>query len=76
MIFDSLSKLIRSTGFEKAYKFVQYALEMLYSERVTALFLLTSSAQDPKATSMLRGLFEDQLAYGENGIQVVKLSKG
>jgi KaiC/GvpD/RAD55 family RecA-like ATPase len=76
LIFDSLSELIRSTGLEKTYKFVQYALEMLYSERVTALFLLTSSAHDPKAISTLRGLFKDQIAYGENGIQVVKLSKG
>ena len=75
LVFDSLSELIRSIGLEKTYKFVKYALEMLYSERVTALFLLTSSAQDPKATSMLRGLFEDQLACGEEGIQVVKLSK-
>ena len=76
LIFDSLSELIRSTGLEKTYKFVQYALEMLYSERLTALFLLTSSAHDPKAISTLRGLFKDQIAYGENGIQVVKLSKG
>ncbi|MFB0501864.1 MAG: MEDS domain-containing protein [Candidatus Bathyarchaeia archaeon] len=76
LIFDSLSELIRSTGLEKAYKFVQYALEMLYSERVTALFLLTSSAHDSKAISTLRSLFKDQIAYGENGIRVVKLSKG
>jgi len=76
LIFDSLSELIRSTGLEKAYKFLQYALEMLYSERVTALFLFTSSAHDSKAISTLRSLFKDQLAYGRNGIQVVKLSKG
>lgn len=75
LVFDSLSELIRSIGLGKTYKFVQYALEMLYSERVTALFLLTSSAHDPKATSTLRGLFENQLAYGEEGMQAVKLSK-
>ncbi len=76
LVFDSLSELIRSKGLEKTYKFVQYALEMLHSERVTALFLLTSSAHDPKAISTLRGLFKDQIVHGEKGIRVVKLSKG
>ncbi|MDH5438535.1 MAG: MEDS domain-containing protein [Candidatus Bathyarchaeota archaeon] len=75
LVFDSLSELISSIGLEKTFKFIQYVLEMLYSEGVTALFLLTSSAHDPKAVSMLRGMFEDQLAYGEKGIRVVKLSK-
>jgi len=75
LIFDSLSELIRSIGLMKTYKFVQYVLEMLYSERVTALFLLTSSAHDSKETYTLRGMFEDQLAYGEEGIRVVKLSQ-
>jgi len=75
LVFDSLSDLIRSIGLEKTYKFVQYSLEMLYSDRVTVLFLLTSSAHDSKAVSMLRGLFEDLLTYGEEGIQVAKLSK-
>ena len=75
LVFDSLSELISSIGLEKTFKFVQYVLEMLYSEGVTALFLLTSSAHDPKAVSMLKGMFEDQLAYGEKGIQVVKRSK-
>jgi len=75
LVFDSLSEPIRSIGLERTFKFVQYALEMLYSERVTAIFLLTSFAHDPKATSTLKGLFEDQLAYGKEGVQVVKLSK-
>jgi len=75
LVFDSLSELLRSIGLGNTYKFVQYALEMLYSKRATALFLLTTSAHDSKETSTLRELFEDQLAYGEEGVQVVKLSK-
>ncbi|NIR87075.1 hypothetical protein GWO13_05660 [Candidatus Bathyarchaeota archaeon] len=75
LVFDSLSELIRSIGLEKTYKFVQYVLEMLYSERVTALFLLTSSAHDTKTSSTLRGMFEDQLVYGRKGIGIVKMSK-
>jgi KaiC/GvpD/RAD55 family RecA-like ATPase len=74
LVFDSLSELIRSIGLEKTYKFLQYVLEILYSERVTVLFLVTSSAHDSKEIYTLRGMFEDQLAYGEEGIRVVKLS--
>lgn len=75
LVFDSLSELIRSIGLKRTHNFLRYALEMLSPKNVTALFLLNSSAHDPKAASMLRGLFEDQLAYGEKGIQMAKLSK-
>jgi len=75
LVFDSLSELIRSIGLEKTYNFLRYALEMLSSKSVTALFLFNSSAHDPKAASTLRGLFEDQLVYGEEGTRVAKLSK-
>jgi len=73
LVFDSLSGLITSMGLKRTYKFLRYALEVLSSDKVTALFLLTSSAHDPKAISTLRGLFNDQLAYGEKRMQVVKL---
>ncbi len=73
LVFDSLSGLITSIGLKRTYKFLRYALEVLSSDKVTALFLLTSSAHDPKAISTLRVLFNDQLAYGEKRMQVVKL---
>lgn len=75
LVFDSLSELLISIGFEKTYSFLHYAFEMLGSKRVTAIFLLVSSAHDPKAVSSLRGLFDHQLVYGKEGIQAVKLSK-
>jgi len=75
LVFDSLSELIRSIGLEKTYNFLRYAMEVLSSKSVTALFLLTSSAHDPKAISTLRRLFDEQLAFGEEGLRVVKLSK-
>lgn len=75
LVFDSLSELLISMGLEKTYSFLHYMFEMLGSKRVTALFLLTSSAHDPKAVSSLRGLFDNHLVYGNEGIQIVKLSK-
>jgi len=75
VVFDSLSDLILSVGFEKTYRFMRYAVEMLASPRNTVLFLLNQNAHDPKVASSLRGLFSDQISFGKEGIKTVKLSK-
>jgi hypothetical protein len=72
---DSLSDLVLSVGFEKTYRFMRYAVEMLASPRNTVLFLLNQNTHDPKVTSSLRGLFSNQIPFGKEGIQTVKLSK-
>jgi hypothetical protein len=75
VVFDSLSDLILSVGFEKTYRFMRYAVEMLASPRNTVLFLLNQNAHDPKVASSLRGLFSDQTSFGKEGIQTIKLSE-
>ena len=73
IIFDNISTLVLSVGFEKTYSFVQYALELLSSKKTTTLFLFSPSAHDSKVASGLRSLFNDQIRYGENGLEIVKL---
>lgn len=73
VIFDSLSDLVLSIGFEKTYRFMRYVTEMLASPRITALFLLNPSAHDPKVASSLTGLFSNQISFHKRGIQTVKL---
>ncbi|HML03892.1 MAG TPA: MEDS domain-containing protein [Candidatus Bathyarchaeia archaeon] len=73
IIFDNLSNLVLSVGFEKAYSFVQYALELLSSKKTTALFLFNPSAHDSQVASGLRSLFNDQIRYDENRLEIVKL---
>jgi len=75
VVFDSLSDLVLSVGFEKTYRFMRYAVEMLASPRNTVLFLLNQNAHDPKVTSSLRGLFSDQASFGKEGMQTIKSSK-
>jgi hypothetical protein len=75
VVFDSLSDLVLSVGFEKTYRFMRYAVELLASPRNTVLFLLNQNAHDPKVASGLRGLFSDQISFGKEGIQTIKLSK-
>lgn len=74
IIFDNLSTLVLSLGFEKTYSFVQYALELLSIRKTTTtLFLFSPSAHDPKIAAGLQSLFNDQIKYGENGLEIVKL---
>lgn len=75
ILFDSLSDLVLSIGFDKTYHFTRYAAEMLASPRITALFLVNKIAHDLKVASSLRGLFSNQISFGMRGIQTVKLSK-
>jgi CheY-like chemotaxis protein len=56
------------------YKFVRSALEILDDPRFTALFLLNSSAHDPKDVASVRGLFNNQLVYEKKGITIARLA--
>jgi hypothetical protein len=75
VIFDNLSDLVLSIGFEKTYHFTKYATEILASSGVTALFLLNASAHDSEVVHSLRSLFDNQICFGKEGIQTVKLPK-
>jgi hypothetical protein len=75
VVFDSLSDLVLSVGFEKTYRFMRYAIEILASPRNTVVFLLNQTAHDPMVTSSLRGLFNNQTSFTKDGIKIVKLPK-
>jgi len=73
IVFDDLSSLILLTGFGKTYGFLRYALELLSLENATSLFLFDPRAHDVKVASGIRSLFSDQIAYGKEGLRVVKM---
>jgi len=73
-VFDILSELLTSMEPEKTYLFLHHALEMLASEKTTALFLLNSSAHEPQVVSSLKTLFGNQFVYGRNGLEATKTS--
>jgi len=76
LIFDNLSELFLSIGVEKSFNFAKYTIEMLYSKRITALFLLNPGAHDPMVVSLFRGLFSNQARCIKEGVELVKLEKG
>lgn len=73
IVFDNLSDLVLAIGLEKTYNFSRYAVEILASSRITALFLINEIAHDAKVLSSLRGLFSNQISFGRGGIQAAKL---
>jgi hypothetical protein len=75
MVFDNLSDIVLSVGFDKTYNFIKYALEILASPNVTVLFLLNKNAHDLQILSNIRSLFSEQISYGKNGVQIIKLSR-
>jgi len=75
IVFDNLSDLILSIGFEKTYNFLHFTLEIIAPETVTALFLLNPNAHEPEVASSLRSLFNSQITYGKRGLEVIKLPK-
>jgi hypothetical protein len=75
IVFDGLSDLLSSFDPERTFTFLRHVLQTLSSGKTTSLFLLNTSAHDPKIVSRLRSMFYDQLLYRKAGLQTVKLSK-
>jgi hypothetical protein len=73
-VFNILSELLPTIGHERTFTFLRHALDMLSSEKATSLFLLNTGAHDAEVVSQLRNLFSNQLAYGKNGLEIIKTS--
>jgi hypothetical protein len=75
IVFDGLTDLLTSLEPERTLTFLHNALQTLSSKRITALLLLNSTAHDQKTLSRLRSMFYTQIAYGKEGLQIIKLPK-
>jgi len=74
VVFDKISELIGLVGFDRAYKFLLYVLDMLSQTKATAIFLLNKSAHEPQVVSRIQGLFHNLLTYNKDGMEIVKAS--
>lgn len=68
VVFDSLSDLILSSGLELTYKFLKQANEMLASNRITAVFLMTTGAHSDRETKVVKSLFSNILSFKNGGL--------
>ncbi len=61
IVFDNISHFIFTLGPERSYSLVRQALEMMVSNRITAIFLLNSGAHDTKTKSTFENMFDIEL---------------
>jgi CheY-like chemotaxis protein len=73
-VFDSMSDLIMSAGFQSAYNFVRDTLPRLSRASATALFLINPNSHVLTEVQSIRNLFRDQLVFDEEGLRKVRLS--
>ena len=66
-VFDSVSDMLVTSGFETTYKFLKSANEVLVGSNVTSLFLATRGIHDAKVITTIRSLFPNHLAGGPDG---------
>ncbi|MCS4540430.1 MAG: hypothetical protein HYU03_07065 [Thaumarchaeota archaeon] len=72
ILFDSLSDLIVTFGFERSYEFVKNVNEMANERALTSVFIIKSRAHDEKIMSLVRGLYRAHLSYGGSGLSVTR----
>ena len=61
VIFDNITHMIFMLGQERAYGLVRQALELMISDRITAIFLLNLKAHDQKTISNFESLFDIEI---------------
>jgi len=67
LIFDSLSDIVLTCGFERTYKFTRSLLKEISSPKTRVLFLFNPAAHDQAISSSIRDLFHINLSYA-NGV--------
>lgn len=73
-VFEILSELLTSVGTEKTFTFLRNALDLLSSVKTTSLFLLNTSAHEPRVVSQVRDAFTTLLTYeAPHSMRVVKI---
>ena len=77
LVFDSLTDAVMSVEDTEAqqrclYVFTQNSLQRLDDDRITALFLLNTEAHDPKSVASVRGLFNYQITYNDEGAAIMR----
>ncbi len=62
IIFDNISHFVFTIGPERTYSFVRQSLELMVSNRITAIFCMNSRAHDQKVASNLENMFDLEIS--------------
>lgn len=63
IIFDSISHFVFTLGPDRTYSLVRQALELMISDKITAIFSMNSKAHDQKILSTFENMFDLELIY-------------
>ena len=74
LIYDSLTDIALSLGFQAAYRFAKNTLELLVDPSVTTLMLFNPGAHSQKEISSFHALYNNQIAFGSEGLKKVRLT--
>ena len=74
IIFDSITHFIFTLGPDRTYSLVRQALELMISDKITAIFTMNSRAHDPKITSTFENMFDLEI-LDEQGRGVPEIRK-
>ncbi len=74
IIFDSITHFVFTLGPERTYSLVRQALELMISDKITAIFVMNSKAHDQKIMSIFENMFDLEI-LDELGSGVPKIRK-
>ncbi len=61
IIFDNISHFVFTLGPERTYSLIRQALELMVSDKITAIFSMNSTAHDQKIMSTFENMFDLEL---------------
>jgi hypothetical protein len=61
IIFDNISHLVFTIGPERTYSLVRQAIELMISDKITAIFSMNSKAHDQKILSTFENMFDFEI---------------
>ena len=74
IIFDSITHFIFTLGPERTYSLVRQALELMISDKITAIFAMNSKAHDQKTMATFENMFDLEI-LSELGSAVPEIRK-
>lgn len=74
IIFDNISHFVFTLGPDRTYSLVRQALELMISDRITAIFSMNSKAHDQKVLSTFENMFDLELVC-EMGSPIPQIRK-
>ncbi|MEM3068910.1 MAG: hypothetical protein QXH58_03260 [Nitrososphaerales archaeon] len=74
LIFDNLTNMILSIGFQKTCSFIQFVAELMAGSKAISLFLFNPKAHKATITYFIEGQFSEHLVHDQKGLKAIKIS--